>query len=69
MKKMTIEKARINITKVIPEEIDEVEYNLNRGFIEGWDARMEFEAEINGNPKNLTSAKMGLRRKSEIDAR
>ena len=37
--KMTIEKSRIEITKVVPEEIDEVEYNLNRGFILGHESR------------------------------
>ena len=58
MEKMTIEKAKGVISKhehakenAHAEILDILEIGKAYGFLEGWDARMEFEAERNGKPR------------------
>lgn len=58
--KMTYEKAKAIISShelakenAHAEILDILEIGKAYGFIEGWEARMKYEAEINGEPKEL----------------
>jgi hypothetical protein len=51
MDKMTIEKAREFVENYDEYKDSNFRLQTAKGFIEGWDARMEYEAEINGKPK------------------
>jgi hypothetical protein len=54
---MTYEKAHEILTRHMSEQNQECNCHScdkAEGFIEGWDARMEFEAERNGKPKGPT---------------
>lgn len=52
--KMTIEKAREIVESEKTDVFNPIDIWCAKSFLEGWDARMEYEAERNGRPKGPT---------------